>query len=71
MDIWPGICSNLFTALKIKSALSFDEAAIKMCLDYHKNKQVIEGFEDLRFLGRNLAVDSQVLVFMLRRKFTN
>ena len=81
IDIWPGICQNLFNALKLKSAymqdidrnciLIFDEMVIKKCLDFHSKRQIIEGFEDLGSLGRNSAVGTQVLVFMLRGLFTN
>ena len=81
IDIWPGICQNLFNALKLKSPymedidrnciLIFDEMAIKKCLDFHPKKQIIEGFEDLGSLDRNSAVDTQVLVFRLHGLFTN
>ncbi|KZC06658.1 hypothetical protein WN55_10569 [Dufourea novaeangliae] len=40
--------------------LSFDEMAIKKCLDHHPSKQVIEPFEVLGFLARNLAMGLQV-----------
>ena len=51
--------------------LIFDEMTIKKCLDFHPKRQIIEGFEDLESLGRNSAVGTQVLVFMLRGLFTN
>ena len=44
---------------------------IKKCLNFHPKRQIIEGFQDLGFLGKNLAVGTQVLVFMLRGLFTN
>ena len=81
IDIWPGICQNLFNILKLKSSymedidrnciLIFDEMIIQKCLDFHPRKQIIEGFEDLGSLGRKLAVGTRVLVFMLRGLFTN
>ena len=81
IDIWPGICQNLFAALKIKAThmevadrncvLLFDEMYIKKCFDFHPTKQIIEGFEDLGSLGRSTAVGSRVLVFMLRGLFSN
>ena len=51
--------------------LIFDKMVIKKCLNFHPKRQIIEGFQDLGFLGRNLAVGTQVLVFMLRGLFTN
>ncbi|KOC70361.1 hypothetical protein WH47_02864 [Habropoda laboriosa] len=53
------------------SVLMFDEMVIQKYLDFHLRRQIIEGFEDLESLDRNLAVDIQVLVFMLRGLFTN
>lgn len=33
--------------------LIFDEMTIKKCLDFYPKRQIIEGIEDLGFLGRN------------------
>ena len=81
IDICRGICQNLFGELKLKSSymqginrnciLIFDEMVIKKCLNFHPKKQIIESFRNLGSLGRNSAVGTQVLVFMLRVLFTN
>ena len=81
IDIWPGICQNLFNTLKLKSSymqnidrnriLIFHEIVIQKCLNFHSKRQIIEGFEVLGSLGRNSAVGTEVLAFMLLGLFTN
>lgn len=72
----PGFNSSIFEGLEKKfkdesevikyCALLLDEMSIKECLEYDKNRDFIEGFEDLGELGRKNQVANHVLVLMAR-----
>lgn len=71
-----GIDEGLLDQLKLKCqglpknartcVMAFDEMAIKDNLEYNKKLDIIEGFEDLGFLGRSAKKATQALVFSIR-----
>lgn len=77
----PGCNAKLFHCLKLKietmdeksreCILAFDEMALKQCIEFSKQKDVIEGFEDLGELGRKPLLAKQALVFILRGIYSN
>ncbi|KAK9728642.1 THAP domain [Popillia japonica] len=77
----PGIGKQILKFIKLKvdtmslktkeCVLLFDEMAIKQCLEFSKNKGIIEGLEDLGELGRKPYLAKQALVFMVRGIYSN
>lgn len=77
----PGHNKKLFKLLKLKTesmtskqrqcVLLFDEMAIKSYIEFSKNKDLIEGFEDLGEFGRRSVPAKQVLVLMVRGLYSN
>lgn len=77
----PGLNKYFFQQVKLKistlpeinkkAILSFDEMAIKEYLEYSKYLDLIEGFEDLGYLGRTKRTAKSVLVFMARGVFAS
>lgn len=49
-----------------KCVICFDEISIKECIEYSKQYDFVEGFEDFVHLGRTGNVANSVLVFMAR-----
>lgn len=72
----PGFNVRYFQQLKSKvetmqldekvCVISFDEMTLKKGLEYSKAMDLIEGFEDLGYLGRGSRIGKQALVFMAR-----
>lgn len=73
----PGINENLFEHLELKCAhmnplqkacvILFDEMSIMKALEYSKNFDYVEGFQDLgALIGRSLAMATHALVIMIR-----
>lgn len=74
----PGFNKDLFRQIRLKArtmdrkdkvvALSFDEMAIKEKFEYSKALDIIEGFEDLGYLGRSNKPAKKAMVLMAWRE---
>lgn len=60
------LMTKVMTEQEKKCVVLIDEMSIKMCLEYNKSLDFIEGYEDLGHLGRSGKSAKLVLVVMIR-----
>lgn len=63
------IKAESMSSMEKACVLLFDGMAIKQCLEYSSNYDLIEGYEDIGSLGRDKKIAKEASVFMVRGLF--